>query len=476
MRRIVIIVMLLAASHGAALWLGAAQRVPVTAGEAAKAAGKADGGGLTLQALIEGSRQPEKAGEEEEDFDLRVQKAKDKIPADADLGALVRAGTVDMEAAMSPETVAAFGLWLDGDPVAALRFGGKFYRDHDYSEFDEELKRYLERGGLPKLHELMEAVPLAREQLINTASAALEDLSRAEALQVAGRLKSPTDRLELLKSVMDNGEDVKGNLSQIRGLLDKSGAAAFLQMLESDSEATGLLDEVRAAGFPEAALKSFEASIREREEEDSDSIGINRGNIDAIPGFLRGRTNSDFIEVLQIPGIPINRNNIDAILDGRGAARESLVGIAIPENEVVFAAATQGRMGSQEIYAALKANNSNGQAGERDMVRIALDLGIRKDPAATLEWLRGTGGDWQSLLAEVIPDKRRDIAPEVLAELVTDAWKGGSPPEETLDRLSHSYARWFEADGDACSASIRKLGDGALKTHLLEKFGMEATK
>ena len=455
--------MLLAASHGAALWLGA-QRGPVveTAEEAAKAAGKAEGGGLTLEALIERSRQPEKAGEEEDDFGVRIQRAKDKILADADLEALVRAGTADPEAGLSAETVAAYGLWLDRDPVAAVRFHGKFFRDRDYSDFDGELQRYLERGGLPKLQELVEAVPLAREQLINAASSVLYDLGRGEALEVVGRLKSPADRLELLKGVVVDSSEVKGSLAQIRGLLDKSGAAAFLQQIESANGAADLLDEVRAAGFPAAALKSFEESIREGAEGGADFAS-------PLPPVGNNISGNPW-------NFPITRNNIDAVLNGRGQVRASLVGLDTSENEAVFAAASKGRMGSEEIYAAFKANNSNGQAGERDMVRIALDLGLRNDPVATLEWLRGTGGDWQALLAEVIPDKRRDIAPEVLAELVTAAWKGGSPPEDTLDRLSHSYARWFEADVEACSTSIRKLQDGPLKTQLLEKFDMEAAE
>lgn len=452
------VILLLVASHGAALWLGARRHgeevVEMKKEEASPSVAAVDGRTqfrdlLESAAAREMQRVDAEAAEAELDYDEKVELARGRIAADADLRAMLEAGTIDPTVDFTPETVAALGLWFDRDAMAALRWVAAFYKEHGGSEFDGEIARYFARGGIDQLPRLVDAEPAVRGYLIACVAMMLawdesvEAAGGARILKVAANLPAGADRTELLtKAFLRDPGRLEGNLAAIRALLDRSGAGAFLQEFHG-SRYGGLLEEIRAARFPEAAVSAFVGSLP------SEPSGESRGNI--VDGMLEDRGNTDFVG-----GVP---GQVDGVLPEIPAKD-------LQERELGRLVRV-GRATPAEYYAYLKSTRPAGSAEEASLVKEVLNSGMQPDPVGTVAWLREAYPDWRQELDERYLSF---LPPEMVARMAADFPEGDTFTEKFRAMARNTYERWADEDPEACWQSIRSQPPGPLRD-LLMKIG-----
>lgn len=535
MRRTALIAVALLASHGTALWLGrhspAGRTAEAEAPASARKQAAADGGGLA--AFLRHAKQQEEAGAEPEwdepqtEDDL-LAAAKAAIPADADVAAMVKAATLDPDLEISAATRAAFGLWADRDPVAALRWLTEWQRSafHPY-ELKAEFIRHLHEAGLAKLGGYLRAVPRAGEFLIPefTMTPAKTRYSRSggqgglfepgEILQAAATLDSPGERYSLLRCCFRSMDQCTSNLARIRGMLDERNAAAFLGLIGGGPPSDGFLKELEDAGFPPYAIRQFV----------SDHSGWSQ--------YGQTRTNADFIGTVantEIPGVPaatgtnvtdivtgglrsgdgaITRNNIDAVLSNPNRTASG------PLNEY-------GPITRNNIDAVLNNPNQTApQAPTADLIRLAFrpSAGEMEPAFATAiellpgyaesreDFLRGklTEEEWITRLQGEIPgsadlhdelavlafqktvgeDPRRalgflhesqhyqdmmldqvDLAPELAVELVNRLTGTGEMAEVLQLPLASQVVEWAQEDPGSYLNFLAELPSGPVKDFL----------
>ena len=448
------VILLLVASHGAALWLGAQRHgdAPVEKKEISSPVVAADGRAQFKDLLERAAARDDDDGL---DFEERIQAARERMPADADLLAILEAGTIDPGANFTPETVAALGVWFDRDAMAALHWLARFYEENEGSEFDTEITRYFSRGGIDQLRRFIDAEPGIREYLI---ARAVEMLAEGEdegkggrILKVAGTLAAGADRVELLTGAFQDPDQLEGNLAAISAMLDRSGAVAFLNEY-GNRRFTSLLDEVRAAGFPEAAVRRFEEACH---DEPKGKLG--RNNVKMLPAL----TNADFIG------------------SGSGTGSSILPPLPLPTDDHAEELAEElaewrqrvamGRSTPAEFFAYLKSTKPAGPGGERDLVRTVLEAGLDSDPLGTVAWLRETGAGWRE---ELMRYHLGFLPPEMMARLAVDFPEEDELAEEFRSGVQRDYRRWLAADREACWQSIEALPPGPMK-ELLMGLGKE---
>lgn len=473
MRRILLIATLLAASHGTALWLGSRRQhdAPLAPSQAAQA--KAASSALSLSSLVEKGRALA-AGEDEEepDFAAAMDAAREKFPAGADLRAILEKGVEDPHANFSAETVAAFGAWLERDPTTALHWFSGFYREYGTSEFDEELSHHFQRSGLASLQAWIDATPQIRTCLIACAAGSFGEEDGSRVLQAAATLKSPSDRVALLAEAFRNAS-VAGQLASIRQLLDRSGACEFLDAIAMHKNA-GLLEEVRSAGFPEAAVRRFEEEVQRKPGKRK----LGRNNIDAvlnnpnrtgeevpiqtINDWLDGptRTNADFI------GTVAGTNIVDVL--PLPEPPPDLLGSLDFANEVSAQRSLmdEGRLTVADFAAWLESAAPQHPNREQEMLALVARMGFDHDPRAAFDYLQKASPEgWVEIVST--QTAWADLPPELLTEFARQIPET-DPPGPVHAGLLSSYEDWYEKDPQACLDAVDAFPSGSLKDRLLE--------
>jgi len=461
-RRILLIATLLAASHGTALWLGSRRQVeaPLAPGQGRA---KTEAPAPDLPALIERGRALA-AGEDaegEQDFAASVQAAKGKLPAHADLRAILEKGIADPHADFSPETIAAFGVWLERDPTAAVHWFAGFYREYGESEFDEELRCHFQRSGLASLQAWIDAAPQIRSCLIRCAAGSFGEEDGGRVLQAAASLKSPADRVALLGEAFGSVA-VAGQLASIRALLDRSGACEFLYAIASHRNA-GLLEEVRSAGFPEIAVRRFEEAVQ---RESAGKLG--RNNIDAIltnPNRMGQdaaitRTNADFIGTVAGGSFPVVPSPQEVLRNTFGSPE------FVSEVETRQELLAEGRLTVVDFAAWLESAAPQHPERERELLALVAKTSLREDPRATFDYLQKVNPEgWEEIVAT--QTAWDDLPPELLTELARQVPES-DPPGPVHSGLVGSCEEWYQKDPQACMAAVDAFPSGPLKDRLLE--------
>ncbi|WP_035614464.1 hypothetical protein [Haloferula sp. BvORR071] len=500
MRRSLLITALLA-SHGVALWLGrhspvaetaAASSPPAPAPGKPVATGLASFLGSSVKPAEEAATEDEAEAEEGEDEDSLLAAARGAIPADTDVAALVKAAAADPDLTVSRETRAAFGVWVDRDPVAALRWATEWARDYSGSPEDllEEFSRHLREGGTAQLALYLREVPAARSFLFEQAAYVANDREPVFALQLAASLGSHEDRLELLAKRFRNDPDLKDHLASIRQLLDDSSAAGFLgEIIGFFPVASGLVEALEQSGYPPYAVAQFAA--------------------DCAAGEGQTRTNADFIGTVAnttIPGVPaatgtnvtdivtvglrsgdgaINRNNIDAVLNNPNRTEGILMADKIrgyfsggsSSSSVAWALFSssdfdgiegyaesrdqflRGKITGEEWISAMERAVPSGSGLHDEISALAFRAAVEDDPRRAL-----------SLLSPSFPHQERlvnlPVSPEVGFLMAKQLSEGGEPSFTALSLLGQRFSAWFEEDPASCAAYVAEMPSGAMKESL----------
>lgn len=430
-----------------------------------------------------------------------VAAARAAIPAAADVAAMVKAGAADPDLELSPETLAAFGLWVDREPVAALRwFAGWPGDGASTSGLVDEIGRHLEEGGVEHLALYLKEAPALRDLLIDEVESIADAAEPEFTLRLVASLDSMPDRLQCLKNRFGFGspDRMKGHLAEIRRLLDDGAASEILGSFgRRAGDDTELTSELERAGFPAYAIGQF---LAEREG-----------------GSGQTRSNADFIstvEAINLPGVPaatgasitdivttgrsgegkINRNNIDAVLnnpnravDDRSLAERirdhlkvgaddqwglysglSLLG-AIPGYEEGREDFLRGKITAMEWCARLQEGVPGGADLEKGIATLACRACLEEDPRKAAGLITADM-DHSHLLSGATGFT---LSPEALYSLARSASGSDDLSPEMVEVVGDRFARWSEKDPAVCADFVHNLPPGPLKELLVPKSGEE---
>ncbi len=460
-----LVIGLLVLSHGVALWLGM-HRHAETPPAAGQGQAKTTTPASSLASLVEKGRAlaaEDESGEDEPDFRSQVDAARGKFPANADLRAILEKGVASPFADFSAETIAAFGTWLERDPAASLHWFSGFYREYGYSEFVEELKSHFQRAGATSLQAWIAAEPQIRSCLMECAAKSFGEQDGGRALQVAASLTSASDRAEFLKNAFSK-ISMAGQLSSIRALLDRDGALEFLDDITGAGNA-GLLDEVRGAGFPEAALRRFEEEVSKEPEGK-----IGRNNIDAVLNNPN-RAGQNFAiqrsDVADWTDISPYRTNVDSPVSNLNiGGPPDFAGELHARREQL----AEGRLTVADFAAWLESAGPPHPEREREILATVAAMGLDKDPRATLDYLQQADPEgWAQVVATRAEWQK--LPPELLAELARQIPET-DPTGSGHASLLRSCIKWYGKDPQACMEAVQAYPSGPLKDRLL-KIGVE---
>lgn len=427
---------LLLASHGVVLWLGSrppaasqAERLTAAANSLADPRDPA----LSLQSL----RQRLKQAAEKAD---PVKAARDKLPPDADVEAMVRGATRGMDpldsAALDVRTLAACATWLDRDPLAALRWLGAWDPRGESEEIAREVLNHLKAGNFAKLGSYLTAVPGARGHLMSDdVRYWLEDeCDPATRVAAAIGLPEQADRMEWLDELLGEPADYQGQIATIRAGLDAGKAEAFLERLPAHL-GPELLEEIRAAGFPAAALDRF---LREYDAYEEESAA-EQAQVDAVPWSAR-----------------LAKWQKSHYLDSD--YKEEFHKLC-PNYKDWCAEVADGRMDPDEVVARVAAALP-GEGDEPILRQILFREFYQANPRAAVLWLQRCGGDVKLALkdAMVFPLVPIEIKGELMATIL-----GNEIPTFALENLKLDYR---DLDTPQLRELAEKLPPGRLKEAL----------
>lgn len=451
---------LLPLSHAAVWWLGGrwpggndAAKFP--AGHSGKDVEEADASRWSVAELLRRGRPHDEAAraEIELSFEERLKAARDKIPEDHELAALIAI----CEAALAggkradPELVAAFGFWIDRDPDEALAWLSKFSKEEPDYYLGGQVTRFLGEGGHSRLNQLLAELPRLRKTLLRSA----QDLAMARGgeftLALARTLTTADDRFFLLHQVFQNPETARGHLASARAMMDDRQASEFLGSL-INGRVWVLADEVLAAGFPEEQLRWYEeqapgwklADERQRlAKEKYASTPLE----EKMRGYGRGESHAQ-------------RSHMQWQQDFHRT---------LPEFQSWCSEVMEGRSTPDEVLTRVKAAWPGAAAVDRELRSYIFDRVFWTDPAEHLEWIRQGGGEeWnKDVIANLV-----SLTPEQIRGLMENNSRL-ELPKELPDGLHYSFMFWHHKDPEGCVAAIRDFPDEELRAQLLKVFGKE---
>ncbi|WP_265594293.1 hypothetical protein [Haloferula sp. BvORR071] len=370
------------------------------------------------------ARDQKEAAETGPDEETRLAEIRARLTADpnSDVVAMVLAGTANPNAEIPLESYAAFGVWLDRDPLAAIRWFGKFAKDQARGKFDEELWHHFTRSGFGQLEEMMAAAGIGRDAMMGSIHAALEDRKdRDELLRVAAMLKSGSERVDLFNSIMGSPEELAGNLAAIRTSLGDADAILFLSKIWDSKGALDLLGELHATGFPPDIVERFETEAKKAAAKESKSAAGGDDIVWTDP-------------------------------DGQSEADTEL---------------WQGSIGPQEYYERLK-DAAGPDVSDASLLQMVFSQMMQVDPRAGMAWAQKSVPDWGTAFTTYMTAKPDSVpVPEMLATIAAQAWADGLPQDRTgLNKIESSFAGIYRDDPEAWRDAVGKLPAGPLRQAL----------
>ncbi|MCW1912226.1 hypothetical protein OJ996_01490 [Luteolibacter sp. GHJ8] len=451
-----LILALLPLSHATAWWMGG--RWPDAnhaSGPSKKHAEEADASRWSVAELLRRGRPLDEAARAniELGFEERLKAARDKIPQDADLSALI----ARCEAALAEDKqtdadlVAAFGFWIDRDPDGALAWLSRFSKEEPDYYLSGQLTRYLGEGGHSRLNQLLAELPRLRKTLLKSA----QDLAMARGgeftLALARTLTTPDDRFSLLNHVFQNPELARGHLASARAMMNDRQASEFIGSL-INGRMWVLAEEVMAAGFPEEQLRWYE---------------------EQAPGWKLGDERQRLAKE-QYAATPLEEKMRGY---GRGENHEQRSHMpwqqdfhrTLPDFLSWCYEVKEGRSTPDEVLTRVKAAWPEAASVDRELRSYIFDQVFWNDPVEHLQWIRQTGGEeWQKdVLANLV-----SLTPEQIRSLMESDSRLEFPRE--LPRgLHYSFLFWNHKDPEGCVEAIRDFPDEELRAQLLKVFGRE---
>lgn len=458
--RRLLIILLLVTSHGFALWWGS--RTPRNGSDdtsAALAEAAADKG-PELRRILSEFRADRAAVERKEEEDkktlaARIEQARSLIRSGDDAAGMVREAIRRAEKP-DAEVLAAFGLWLEHDPAAALReIQDQMTTGH--WQYREEIARHFGRQGLAKLQELLDVAPKSKRILLISAYESLPENGGVElALEAAAGLRRQRDRLELL-NYGSTAEKMRGHLGQAAGLFDKAGAVAFLGGLQlgPQTDLAALQEEARNAGFPPEALAALDRAAKPSEwEAEGVKNGERLARVKEQPGLFAEAIAKELEDRGQV-----------GFLQTRDTFRGDGWKVVAPDFEEWQTEVARGALDPAGLYAKLMETVPGSERISEPLLASAALASFGAEPVKTIEWLKQTGPDWMEIADAVVQSNISSSETAHSTEIYAAIFGGYQElPETLLDRLSWSFHR--PADPEPYEAIFRQLPDGALKRKL----------
>ncbi len=440
------VTLVLVLSHGAAWWLGSAfpegpatssnrSTGPAAAGPAPWSTAELLRRGRERDAALEAKADAEQQ-EEDRPYAERLAEARAKIPPGTDLrdylakaiASRKRGEEIDMQA------IAAFGMWLERDPAAAVEWAGLTDRDTYMKAFTTELAHWLDAGECRQLGDLYKRFPLAKSLLLDAAKELAGEREPAQALAVAAAVPDPGERLRMIDAIFSGEEEqsLKGHVAAVRAMLGEKECYSFLSnVLDRDGpQVQDLLDEIRAAGFSAELLAKFEQAVEQKREFDREK-----------EKEKEERSQEEEHESNQEIGLP-------AMNDW------------VPDFEELESSITSGRLAPEESIALIAAtwpvaNTPEGAAEIRE--RLAGYLS-HKAPLEMLRWLResGTQEQWRKQLADCLGYSGY-LKPEQIEGVIAELPAGTELGERERDSITAQFREWFDKDPDGYLAAAQRI-------------------
>lgn len=424
----------LALSHAAAWWLGCAfQDQPAVSSNRAPSPAADNPTQWTTAELLRRGREREAAREakceaeaEEEDrpYAEKLAEAQAKIPPGTDLRDYLAKALARRKWGEDPDmqAIAAFGMWLERDPAAAVEWAGLTGRDIDLKVFTTELAHWLDASGCRELGDFYKRFPLAVSLLLDAAKELAAEREPAQALAVAAAVPDPGERLRMINSIFF-GEDPKslqGQVAAVRAMLGEKECHRFLidLLLRGGTQAEDLLDEIRAAGFSDLLLAKFEGSLEEKRESDKE----------------KERESQQDTALPPLRDVPNTRELESAIASGRLAPEESIALIAKTWPE---------------------ASTPEGAAEFRKSLADSL---YSKVPLEMLHWLRecGTQEQWRKQFNYGFGGMST-LQPEQIEGVLAELPAGMELGESERNGISRRFQDWFGEDPDGYLAAAQRI-------------------
>ena len=358
----------------------------------------------------------------------QVAAARAAMPAGTDYAALLDKVLAALppgdDAEFGAEGVAAFGLWLDRDPAAALTWAGRTNRDHWMGFFSCEVERWLAAGAHSQVQDYLDRFPLAQHLLLQAAEEITEDRGPDFALDLAARLTNPKQRYEFLDSALASDE-LAGRLVKFRALLNDLQAREFLlqDIRYMGAPSAEFLAEIRAAGFPPSALEKYEEWVETSgAQKDENPVP------DHSPETIARELKEGSIEGLTYA--------VPQFWDWR-----KMVG--------------EGRMTPQEMLDRMREAWPPAAGVEPQIRALIFPELMPIDPVETLRWLRESGGDeeWRTAMSGHFAGLTAEQMAAVLADLPPGAelteWERGS--------LGRELGQWLRTDPDGYAAARERM-------------------
>lgn len=423
-------------SHAGMAWLGksaaGAARESAPSPQGATGPGESNTNPWTVSALrgriAERERkQAAKAAEDEKHPEPtwleEIEAARAAMPAGTDFAALLAKALEAMPPDgndFSAEAVAAFGLWLERDPTAAMAWMGLTGRDRTMYDFDSELERWMKAGADRQLDDYLKRFPLATMLLMEAAGEVAEDRGPDYALELAATLTNAQARNEFLDSALDS-DHFAGRLAKLRALMNDTRAGEFLtgEVRYMGLPAPDFLAEIRAAGFPPAALQEYEQWLANRTEEDAAEQAAA-----PTPEELAQR---------------VREGSYSALVE------------ALPDLREWCTAVDEGRLTPEELLSRAREAWPQAATAESRVRSFVATETMAADPVGTMRWLRETGTEeeWR----KVLDGSLHGLNAEQMAAVLADLPPGTELKETSSGWITGELMTWLRSDPEAYAAA-----------------------
>jgi len=445
-----LLIPLLAASHGAALWLGlCAQEGQALHSEESEITPPPSAPALSIAELLRraSTREEEKPKKTPLppgwSWEEQVATARGLIPPGTDVAAILKALKLGPGEDVSPEVAAAFSLWVDADPHSALRWTAEWTRFHD-QDFDDEITRHLDRAGPSQWAQYFTHAtpPPVRHMLMRLACELGQERGGDFTISLAASLPDPADRLELINEVMDSEEGLAGRIATIRGMLDEQGIKTFLRHASFVDDGA-LKEEILQAGFPPEMISRYESESTSSEEIRAEQQA-QQTEVDAMPAAER---------LILAETRPYIMGDFRADVGGRIVDR-------VPDYTGWCADVADGRLPADELMARLLKAIPASAAIAGELRGIVFRDTLIGNPHAALRWLRQTDDNWR-VTAEHFIDREK-LPPELFYEVVQENFGTLAEDDRKLAfRIYDDYGRWIATDPAAAVESVRRMEEGS---------------
>jgi hypothetical protein len=295
---------------------------------------------------------------------------------------------------------------------------------------------------------LLQAVPGLRELLLEAANLRLRERDAGLALTLLRELDDPKERLELLTRRYLEARQFAGYIAAVRREFDDAEAAVFLNQFRGMEGVEALLPEIRAAGFPAAALARFEKDLAESEPPEE----VARPDFDQRPLAEQVRARLAY---------PLERWR----LKGTFATQ-------LPDFYNWCEDAGDGRLPAEEVITRAKAAIPEGAGLDRELRMLAFGELVRTSPREAVLMLRNGGVNWPNECTESLTLLPLEEMGSFLQEFPLD---GTLSRQLRSDILNH-FINWYGSNPEECAKSIRSFPDGVLRDELKSRILEEDRK